>query len=302
MWFKNLILYRLAEPFRPDPEQVATAIAEHAVRPCGGLDPFTYGWAPPLGKLADELVHAANGYILLCARRNERLLPASVVRDSVDERVAQLEAEYARPVRGKERRRIRDDVTFELLPRAFVRGADTHAYIAPRERWLVVNTTSAKRAEELVLLLSHSLGGLELDGYTAAVSPAAEMTRWLQGDPLPDGFSLQADCEFRDPADVRAVVRCQNQDLSSDEIRGHLRANKQVHRLALGFEERLSLVLSADLSIRRLRFEAVEEFDQVDAADELAQRDANFAFMTGELARLLERLDEVFGVEKSLAT
>ena len=106
---------------------------------------------------------------------------------------------------------------------------------------------------------------------------------------------MQTDCEFRDPADVRAVVRCHHQDLGGDEIRAHLRARKQVYRLALGFEERLSLVLSADMTIRRLRFEAVDEFDQVDAADELAQLDANFAYMTAELARLLERLDQVFG-------
>ena len=95
MWFKNLILYRLAEPFRPDPEALAQALADQVVRPCGGLDPFTYGWTPPMGKRSNELVHAANGYQWLCARRNERLLPASVVRDGVEERIAKLEAEHA---------------------------------------------------------------------------------------------------------------------------------------------------------------------------------------------------------------
>ena len=294
MWFKNLTLFRLSQSFDLTPEDLAQALDGKQLRPCGSLEPFTYGWAPPLGRGGTGLVHAANGCILVCARKEERLLPASVVRDEVEERISKIELLEARPIGGKEKRRIRDDVTFDLLPRAFTRSTDTHAYLSPADGWLVINTAVAKRAEDLLTLLGQSLGSFEVAPLTSEYAPTSTMTYWLSGRPLPKGFSLQHDCELRDRADETSIVRCQRQDLSSDEVQGHIHAHKEVHRLGLGFEERLSFVLRADLTISRLRFEAVDEFDAVDEADETARFDANFAFMTTELARLLERLGETF--------
>ena len=106
VWFKNLVLFRLIEPFGMSPEQVGEALIDDAFRPCGGLDPFSYGWESPLGRLGTELVHAANGCILLCARREERILPPAVVREAVEEKVADIEEKEFRTVYRKERQRM----------------------------------------------------------------------------------------------------------------------------------------------------------------------------------------------------
>ena len=82
--------------------------------------------------------------------------------------------------------------------------------------------------------------------------------------------------------------------MTAAEGRAHLKAGKVAHQVALVFEARVSFVLSADLSIRRLKFEAVDEFDANDESDPLARFDANFAFMTAELSRLLQALHVVF--------
>ncbi len=296
MWFKNLLLFRLAPSFNRSPEQIAEALGEQTFKPCGGLEPFSYGWSAPLGRHGTELAHAANGFTLICARREQRLLPASVVRDVLDERIAAIEEAEARNVRAKEKRRMRDEITFELMPRAFTRSIDTFAYFAPRDGWLVVDAATPKRAEDLVVLLGHSLPGDPVEPWEPAVSPSQLMTRWLEGrDKLPAGFELADECELRDPGDEGALVRCLRQDLMAEEVRAHLKARKYVQRLALGFEDRLSFVLGADLSLRRLRFLAVEELDADDQQDEAARFDANFAFMTAELRALLERLQQVFG-------
>ena len=296
MWFKNLMLYRLDPDFSRTPEQIDQALAEQAFKPCGGLEPFSYGWSPPLGRLGKSLVHHANGCTMVCARKEQRLLPASVVRETLDERVANIEDAEGRPVRAKERRRIKDEITFELMPRAFTRSVDTHAYFSPRDGWLVVDAATPRRAEELVVLLGHSLPHDPVDPFEAAVSPTQLMTRWLEGrEHLPAGFELADECELRDPGDEGALVRCLRQDLMAEEVRAHLKARKFVQRLALGFEERLSFVLGADLTLRRLRFDSVEELDAGDEVDEVTRFDAEFAFMTAELARLLERLAQVFG-------
>ncbi|MCP5150996.1 MAG: recombination-associated protein RdgC [Ectothiorhodospiraceae bacterium] len=294
-WFKNLTLYRLTEPFTLTPEQVGEAIARHAFRPCAGLDAFTYGWESPLGPAGEALVHAANGCILVCARREEKLMPPAVINDALEERIARIEGQDGRTVRRREKQRLRDEVIFDLLPRAFTRSARTFAYLAPASGWLVVDASSPRKAEDLVVLLGDSLTTLAVEPWLPSLSPQVEMTRWLEHGRAPDGFAILEDCELRDPADVGALVRCQKQDLGGDEIRAHLRARKQVHRLALGFGEHLSFLLGADLSIRRLRFENVEVLDEQDQPDEIARFDANFAYMTSALGVFLERLHAVFG-------
>jgi len=294
VWFKNLVLYRLPASFDVAPEALAAALGAEAFKPCGGLEPFSQGFAPPLGRLGTELVHAAGGCMLVCVRREERLLPPAVVREEVEERAARIESMEGRDVRARERRRLRDEVTFELMPRAFTRSTRTLAYLAPHERWLVVDAASPKKAEELLLLLGHALKGFTVEPFEAERSPAATMTRWLDGERLPSGFTLGDSCELRDPAQEGALVRCQRQDLEAAEIRAHLRAGKVAQQVALGFDERVSFVLAADLTLRRLRFEAVDELDDRDDLDPAARLDADFAFMTAELSRLLGALARLF--------
>jgi recombination associated protein RdgC len=294
VWFKNLVLFRVPTPFTLSPEVLGEALAAEAFKPCGGLEPFSQGFSPPLGRLAPALVHAANGRMLVCVRREERLLPPAVVREEVEERVARIESMEQRDVRARERRRLRDEVTFQLMPRAFTRSTHTFAYLDPRDRWLVVDAASAKKAEDVLILLGHAVKGFTVDPFEAQRSPAATMTRWLDGEHLPAGFMLGDQCELRDPAHEGALVRCQRQDLTAAEVRAHLKAGKVAHQVALSFDERVSFVLAADLTLRRVRFEAVDEVDEQDELDPLARFDANFAFMTSELSRLLQALDKVF--------
>ena len=117
----------------------------------------------------------------------------------------------------------------------------------------------------------------------------------MRSGDLPNGIDLLDECEMRDPAHEGALVRCQRQDLVSEEIRAHLRAKKEVRRLGLRYEDQFSFALTAELQLKRLRFEGVEPTDEVGDIDEAARFDADFAFMTASLAPLLRRLLQIFG-------
>lgn len=294
MWFKNLTLFRVTPAFAGTPEELADALAESAFRPCGALEPHSFGWSPPLGRRGSTLVHAAERRMLVCARHERRVLPPSVVREEVEERVARIQSGEGREVRAGERRRIRDAVHFELLPRAFTRSDFDHAYLDGRAGWLVIDSASVARTDDLLSLLAPALSGYRVEPFTAAESPAARMTAWLQGEVVPEGFELGDECELRDPREEGALVRCRRQDLAAEEIRAHLRAGKQVHRLALEFDGRIRFLLGSDLGVRRLRFADLEAPDRDEPEDEVARFDADFALMSGELARLLARLEAVF--------
>ncbi|MBC8508764.1 MAG: recombination-associated protein RdgC, partial [Chloroflexi bacterium] len=83
MWFRNLQIYRLTETFTPTADELHEALSDKAFKPCAGLDTHRIGWTTPLSKHGDLLVHATNGCFMLCMRREERILPATVIREAV---------------------------------------------------------------------------------------------------------------------------------------------------------------------------------------------------------------------------
>ena len=108
MWFKNIRAYRLTGPFDLSPEQLSEQMQGSLYQPCGKSQPVSLGWVPPLGENTEALTHAAAGRILIGMRREEKILPASVVREQVADRVREIEQEEARKVYRKEKLRLKD--------------------------------------------------------------------------------------------------------------------------------------------------------------------------------------------------
>lgn len=300
MWFKNLRLYRLAAPFAHTPEEMHERMEADAFRPCGTLETSTLGWVAPLGRQATQLTHAAAGAVLVCARKEERILPSSVIAEELAEKIDAVEAAEGRPVRRKERQALKDELTQQLLPRAFKKSSYVFAYLVPAEGWLVVDASSAKKAEEVVSLLRRSLGSLPAVPPQVKSAPGVIMTSWVAGEPTPEAVELGDECELKETGDDGGVVRVKRLNLLSDEIRTHLDAGKRVVKLAVRFDERLTCILDEELAVKRLAFEDVvlDALDGVDSDDELAAFDAQFALMTLELGRFLPQLLEWFGSEE----
>lgn len=296
MWFRNLSLYRLSGRIETDPEVLHSLLLGKAFQPCSGLDTHRIGWVPPLGRHGQALVHPADGRLMFCMRREERILPPAVVRESLEERIEQIETEEGRPVGRKEKSRLRDEIVVDLLPRAFTRSQHTFAYLDPAAGWVVIDAASAKKAEELLGLLRESLGSLKVRPLAVAHSPALLMTRWLESG-LPKGFEAGDECELREPVEKGAVVRVRKMDLAGEEIQTHLESGLQVTRLAVEWDGRLQCLLGDDLVVRRLRFTdlVMEEAADTAADDAAARFDADFALMAGELGRFLPALVETFG-------
>ena len=298
--FKNLHLFQLKAPEKLAPETLERQLAAHSFRPCGPLETVTLGWSPPLGGSTHALVHAANDCLLLCARRQERLLPTSVISEILEERVLEREQREMRSVGRRERRQLREEILSELLPRAFTHSRRIHAYVDLRTHWLLVDAASAPRAEEVVSLLRETLGSLPVHPPRPQGSPAQHMTRWVSEERVPGGLELGDACELRDPRDSGSVVRCRGQDLGSEAIAAHIRAGKQVVKLALEWPERGSFILQEDLSIKRLRLEdALVQTAQDDMEDERARLDAEFFLMTQTLRELCRWLEERFALRSS---
>ena len=299
MWFKNVRAYRLIKPFDLSPEMLGQKLVGRSFVPCAKSQAQSSGWVPPLGEESEELVHAAAGRMLLKLKREEKLLPSTVVREQLDEKVAAIESEQGRKVYRKERLNLKDEIVQDCLPRAFSRSTHVHAYIDVKANWIFVDAASATRAEEFLNLLRECIGSFPVLLPQVNNAPTAVMTAWLLHRNLPQDFELGQECELRELGEEGGVVRCRGVDLLSEEVETHLHSGKQVARLALGWDERLSLVLAEDLCLRRLKFadELMKENEEIPEADQAARLDADFALMSQAVTELQERILVLFGGE-----
>lgn len=273
-------------------QQLHEALATRQARACGQMELACDGWAKPLGHVGQMLVHETNGCLMICMRREEKLLPASMVRERVEEKAFAIEQQAGRPVGRKEKGEIKDQVLQELLPRALVRSSQSYACIDREAGWLIVNAASAKKADELIALLAKTLGTLNVVRPQTNIAPESAMTHWLMHDEaLPPHFTLEDECELHGAGDTDSVIRCRHVEITSDEVRAHVTGGKRVRKLAMNWNGHLSFVLHDDLSIRRLVFDSEVLDEAADGAgDELARFDADLAIMSAELRQFLPEL------------
>jgi len=299
MLFKNLRVYRFTKPFDLNPEDLGEKLQTQAFVPCGKQQPMRMGWVPPLGKHGTELTHAANGYIMLCNKREERVLPASVVNEEVAERAEALELKEDRKVGRKERQTLKDDVIFSLLPRAFTRSSLQYGYIDPKLGVLVIDSGSAKRAEDFMVELREALGRLPVIPLAPRNTPQQAMTHWLTSAEPPGQFEFGNECQLQDMSDESGVIQCRHQDLYAAEIANHLKAGMSVTRLGLCWEHGIDCVVDVDLAIKKLKFTDIvqEKLDAHDPDGAAEQFDNDFSIMTLELTAFIKAILQAFGGE-----
>ena len=299
MWFKNLVIYRFNEPFTLTAEGLANHLQSDRFRPCGSHDLSSVGWTAPLGEDSEQLVHACNGYLMLSVKKQEKVIPSSVINELLQEKVADIEAQEARKLSSKERTRIKDELIFELLPKAFRFSRKTFAYIDPQGGWIVVDAASSKKAEDLISLLRKSVGSLPVSPLASQCKPSLQLTEWLTQHKAPNELLIEDECELRSEDEEASIIRCKRHDLSLPEIKNHLDNGKQVIKLALTWADRLSFVIDEQLLIKRLKFLDLiqEQRDNIDSSNFAEQFDAEFAIMSAELSQFIPRLTELFNTE-----
>ncbi|WP_368647759.1 recombination-associated protein RdgC [Castellaniella ginsengisoli] len=297
MWFKNLKLYRLAPNHGLTAADLEAALAPLAFRPCGSQDSQSSGWVFP--REDSGLAYASNGQILITLCTEKRLLPATVINQAARERALQIEEQQGYKPGRKQMKEIKEQVTMDLLPKAFVTQSDTNVWIDTKNGWFVIDASAAARADEVLGLLAKTLTPFPIVPLHVEMSPGAAMTLWLTEDEAPAGFTIDQETELQSTGGSRAMVRYVRQSVDHDEATKHVRAGKQCTRLAMTWNDRVSFVLTENLDIKRVApLDVLKERQDAQAANEAEQFEADFALMAGELARMLDDLVAALGGER----
>lgn len=160
-FFKNAIIYRISNPMSLM-AQLATIeqqLLPFQFTPCGSQDTARTGWVPATA-FSQTLKHDANGQYLLTVQRQEKILPGPVIKQELAARVAKLESEQGRKLKKTEKDSLKDEVLHSLLPRAFTKDSSTQLWIDVMNGLIVVDASSARKAEDALALLRKSLGSL----------------------------------------------------------------------------------------------------------------------------------------------
>ena len=285
LWFKNLMVYRLSREISLRAEEMEKQLASMAFTPCGSQDMAKMGWVPPMGSHSDALTHVANGQIVICARKEEKILPSPVIKQALEAKIAKLEAEQARKLKKTEK--------------DFSRFSQTMMWIDTVNGLIMVDCASAKKAEDTLALLRKSLGSLPVVPLSMENPIELTLTEWVRSGSTAQGFQLLDEAELKSLLEDGGVIRAKKQDLTSEEITNHIEAGKVVTKLALDWQQRIQFVMCDDGSLKRLKFcdELRDQNEDIDREDFAQRFDADFILMTGELAALIQNLIEGLGGE-----
>lgn len=298
MFFKNANAYQLHDAPDLSAESLNEMLTADAAQPLGNADARRHGWTPPASRTSELFMHEIQGHRLFSMLKQERLLPGSVVKDAVAEKVDELEASEGRFLTRKEKTAIKEQVTEHLLPQAFVKTTKVFAWWDIKRQRITVNSPSRSVCEDLLDLLRETLGSLKVTPVSTQTLPVRAMTDWLSDAP-----SRHANLQLGDVITLKAkgddgVWKGRQIDPDSDEIQQMLETGRQATELAMTINENVSFVMTDGLTLKSLHFgdKIIEEADLTDYDDDAnARLEGDFYLMANALAEAIDSLIAMMG-------
>lgn len=302
MWIRNLQQFLLSSKWTLSAADLEDKLSEVPCRPCGAQELRTEGFGEPL-KGFNRLVYSAEGLLLITWQEQARLLPGGVVNEMLAEKVEELEASQNRKLARREKTELKEQIIFESLPRAFTRTRRINVVIDTKAGRVLVDSSSAKQAEQVTELLRKAIGSLPISRPQTRLPLPGILTEWLQQpEKAPAGFGIGDRCELRDGNSDGPVVRGTGLNLFGDEVKSHLQAGMLLSKVNLSWADQLDFDLTDDLSIKRIRpmEQLQQQMDDQDAEDAESALLADLTIQGLNLRKLLAELDTILTVEDAV--
>ena len=293
MWFKQIQIFQLSSRFKHEASDIHHRLEPFAFQPCLPSMPSSMGWISPLEEEGGPLTRGMNGCFMITLQIEDKILPASVVNQTLKEKVKQIELNEARKVRQKEKLNYKDELIHTLLTRAFTKFTTLSAYLDVRNQWLILNSISPAKTELFISMFQKAFGECMED--SEIIKPSALLTHWLKTQDYPKEFSIGKSCVLQDPEQQNRIVRCQQQDLFTSGVQSIFKEGFDVIQMELCWQDRIRFVIADDFSLRSVTL-AEEDINEMKETYESKQErfDADLILMSESFAGMFKDLLTTF--------
>ncbi|MET0335430.1 MAG: recombination-associated protein RdgC [Rhizobacter sp.] len=297
--FKNALLYRIGPWEPPSSSEIENRLSAGRFVECGASQPESAGWVEPRGEKHAALMEGVSGQLILKLCVERKAVPTQVIKSQLESELDKIEADTGRRPKGKKAKELKEDIVQGLLPRAFPKRSTNLVWIDPNARLVMVGAGSTKAADRIVSLLVDLLGGgITLTLLQTEMSPATAMSEWLKSREAPAGFSIDRECELKQPDSEKSTVRYARHTLDIEEVGEHITQGKLPTALAMTWNGRVSFVLTEALALKKIKLldVALEGATSTGKGDDNGF-DTDVAITTGELSQLIPQLIDALGGE-----
>jgi recombination associated protein RdgC len=300
MFFRNIQLFQMTSPLTDSQQQIEEKLALRPLVPCPAASYHSSGWVPVIEN--GRLVESAGAHHMAVQGIEERVLPGSVIKRAAKAKAAEWEKQRGFKPGRKLMREFTEQVTLELLPKAFVRPKSVRGWIDVAAKRIAIDSTSAARADAWICQLRDAMdGGLPEIAYLGSGKrPGAVMASWLMApDCVPNGFVLGDSCQLAGTAD-KSAVRFTHHPLNTGQVRMLIEQGFTPKNIELVWNNRVSLVVTDKLDLRKIDFLDVDEAKSA-GGDQTAEEQftADFTLMAGILSPMVSDLLKAFDIESA---
>lgn len=297
MWFKNARIFQLPSDFSLDTANLSEVLAHDVLKPCGPQDMASQGWISPFSIENEELYCLQSGQAqLMTMAIEEKVLPAAVVNQQLQQKVSKVKAESGNKPGRKQQTDMKQEILFELLPQAFTGIKKISAYIDNKHHLLIVDSASQKAAENLVSQLRQTLGSFKAVAFGESSAMATVLTRWVSSGQAESGLQFGNNLVLETLDEAKSVIRARNVNYLTDEMQRHIENGYLVTQIGLIFNERIEFTLTHDFAVKSIKFtDLVQdqlEYESIESEEQLL--DSRFSLMSLELSELFSVLFEIF--------
>lgn len=258
---KAVIVYQLAEgdkDYFKDLSDLPQWFEEKRFKPCQKLDYRSIGFCDtPNGELVTTLMGVTHFSVMI----EDKILPPAVIRQCVEDKCQELCETEARRIPRKERQSIKDQIVFELLPKAFTQRKVLHGFFAGEK--LFIGAGSAKQAEEICSLIREATQKLPVKPVQGI-----ELTPIVKGEVDTDIQPLDK-IKLTGTKDTRVTT---HKDIStdSDEVFNAIMSGMIVESMDINFKDTIKASVNRQKHLKSIRFSDELMDEAADAHPETA--------------------------------
>ncbi len=216
--------------------------------------------------------------------KEERVLPKAVLKRYLSERIKKDELEIGRKLKNNEKKKLAEDIEFELLPHAFCLQKYTPAIIDELQNRIIIQTSSSSQSSQFISHLKKAIPELNIVPLQFEMNLAEQFSNWIHyPETIPSSLQLANSCILFSTDDTGKRFHCHGYELDSDEINNLLEKGLKTAELSLIWQERIQFTLTQDFSFKKVKCTdyLLNELNETkNLEEELAQQDAAYTLLT----------------------